>query len=67
LDAGLGAVAQRFHELRADRITEAHVVNSDVERSRRGTDEGGEPRHDGVGCLFALGKKKEGQRRRRGQ
>ena len=61
MDAGGSAFTQGREQLSAQRIAEAHIVDCDVERLLRGADKRGEPRHDGVGGLFAFGEKEDGK------
>jgi hypothetical protein len=43
--------------LGAERITEPHVVNGQIKSLLCGAYECGQPRHDGIGGLFALSEK----------
>src|SRR6202011_2659439 len=57
LHTGVCSFAQGRHQLGAERITEPHVVNGKIESLLCRAYECGQPRHDGIGGLFALSEK----------
>jgi hypothetical protein len=61
LHTGCSALAQSGTERSLQRLAEPHVINGKIESLLRCTDECGQPRHHGIGRLFALGEKENGK------
>jgi hypothetical protein len=61
LDSGRGAFVQGGNQLRTKRVAKPHVVHSQVESFPCRADERGQPRHHGIGGLFTLGEKENGE------
>jgi len=57
LHTGRSALAQSGTECGLQRIAEAHVVNGKIKSLLRCPDEHSQPRHHGIGRLFALSEK----------
>ena len=62
LHAGVRALVQRDAKSILQRITEPHVVDSEIKTPSRAAEKRGQPLHDGVRRLLSLSKKENRQR-----